>query len=50
MVVQVQTIETLLRDCPLPHRLMQIDLAREADISSRRLRFLLFFVKFKLAI
>jgi hypothetical protein len=49
MDVQTQTVETLPRDWRRLRRFGQLDLPCEADISSRRLSFLLSFVNFKLA-
>ena len=49
MDVKAQKVETLPRDCRRLRRFSQLDLPCEADISSRRLSFLLSLVNFKLA-
>ena len=49
MDVQTQTVETLPRDLRRLRRFSQLDLPCEADISSRRLSFLLSLVNFNLA-
>jgi len=49
MDLHTQTVETLLRDWRRLRRLSQLDLTCEADISSRRLSFLLSLVNFNLA-